>query len=268
MLGHHHVVAGLHRRLLGEAHERHLGMAVDAPRHVGVVHRHRRVAQQLLDDQDVLGVADVGEPGGGDEVADRPHPLHRRAAPLVHLHEAPAVHADAGAGQHEAVRQRAPGPPTTTTASTLERVLALELDGVPVEPGTWPSTSRAVRTSIPRPLNERRTTLTTSLSTPGRICGSASSTVTSLPRSLIIDANSHPMAPPPITATLRGRGHLEHLVGREHHPTDHLEARDGARHRAGGEDHGVAGELGGLAAAPLHHHAAVGLGACRCRRTP
>ena len=92
------------------------------------------------------------------------------------------------------------------TASTSSFVAVAELDrschlrGF----GVWPVTLTPVRTSILRRLNERSTTLTTSLSTPGRICGSASRIVTSAPRSLIIEANSQPMAPPPMTATLAG----------------------------------------------------------------
>src|SRR5439155_8234654 len=70
--------------------------------------------------------------------------------------------------------------------------------------GSWPSTLTPVRTSIPRFLNERATTLTTSASQPGSSFGSASSSVTWVPRSLIIEANSQPMAPPPITATDEG----------------------------------------------------------------
>jgi hypothetical protein len=53
-------------------------------------------------------------------------------------------------------------------------------------------------------LNERSTTEVTSLSQPGRILGSTSSTVTWLPRSDIIDANSQPMAPPPMTTAVPG----------------------------------------------------------------
>ena len=45
-----------------------------------------------------------------------------------------------------------------------------------------------------------------SSSHPGRILGSASSTVTLVPRSVIIEANSHPMAPPPMTAAVAGSG--------------------------------------------------------------
>ena len=53
-------------------------------------------------------------------------------------------------------------------------------------------------------LNERTTTLATSLSRPGRIFGSASRIVTSAPRSANVEANSQPIAPPPITATRFG----------------------------------------------------------------
>ena len=42
------------------------------------------------------------------------------------------------------------------------------------------------------------------MSQPGRILGSASSTVTWAPRSASIDANSQPMAPPPMTTAVPG----------------------------------------------------------------
>ncbi len=57
---------------------------------------------------------------------------------------------------------------------------------------------------MPRFLNERTTTSATSRSHPGRIFGSASKSVTWTPRSDIIEANSQPMAPPPITTTEPG----------------------------------------------------------------
>ena len=53
-------------------------------------------------------------------------------------------------------------------------------------------------------LNERTTTLATSLSSPGRIFGNASRIVTSDPRSANVEANSQPIAPPPMTATRCG----------------------------------------------------------------
>ena len=69
---------------------------------------------------------------------------------------------------------------------------------------------------MPRFLNERATTSTTSLSQPGRSLGSASSMVTWVPRSLIIEANSQPMAPPPITTAEDGQlVEHQHLVGGE-----------------------------------------------------
>ena len=76
-----------------------------------------------------------------------------------------------------------------------------------------------------------------------------------------IEANSQPMAPPPMTAADAGQvGHRQHLVGGEHEAPVDVEAGDRAGHRARGEDHGVALEgldravLGGdldRAAAPV-----------------
>ena len=70
----------------------------------------------------------------------------------------------------------------------------------------WPVTATPVRTSMPRLANCRSTSLVMSSSQPGRILGSASRIVTLVPRSVIIDANSQPMAPPPITAAVGGSG--------------------------------------------------------------
>ena len=53
-------------------------------------------------------------------------------------------------------------------------------------------------------LKLRTTTLATSLSRPGRIFGSASRIVTLAPRSANVEANSQPMAPPPMTAIRAG----------------------------------------------------------------
>ena len=76
---------------------------------------------------------------------------------------------------------------------------------VPVPLGVWPFTVTPVWTLIPRLRNDRATTLTTSRSHPVSSDGRASSTVTWLPRSENIEANSQPMAPPPITAIDAGR---------------------------------------------------------------
>ena len=53
-------------------------------------------------------------------------------------------------------------------------------------------------------LKLRTTTLATSLSRPGRIFGSPSRIVTWAPRSANVEANSQPMAPPPMTAMRAG----------------------------------------------------------------
>ena len=70
--------------------------------------------------------------------------------------------------------------------------------------GVWPCTITPVRMSIFLFLKLRTTTLATSLSSPGRIFGSASRIVTWAPRSANAEANSQPIAPPPMTATRSG----------------------------------------------------------------
>ena len=78
------------------------------------------------------------------------------------------------------------------------------MDG-PDGSGVWPWSCTPVFTSIPRFLKERATVRTMSSSQPLRMVGRASKTVTVVPRSLNSEANSHPMAPPPTTATESGR---------------------------------------------------------------
>ena len=57
---------------------------------------------------------------------------------------------------------------------------------------------------MPRFVNARTTVCATCWSTPVSICGSASRIVTSAPTSTRNDANSQPIAPPPMTATRAG----------------------------------------------------------------
>ena len=57
---------------------------------------------------------------------------------------------------------------------------------------------------MPRFLNARWTTEATSVSHPARIEGRPSRMVTLVPMSASMDANSHPMAPPPMTAAVAG----------------------------------------------------------------
>ena len=71
--------------------------------------------------------------------------------------------------------------------------------------GVCPCRVTPALTSILRFLNDRATVRTTSSSHPLRMVGSASNTVTEVPRSENMEANSHPIAPPPMTATDAGR---------------------------------------------------------------
>ena len=97
--------------------------------------------------------------------------------------------------------------------------------------GVWPAIVTPVRISIPRFLKERPTTLATSVSHPVRIAGSASRIVTVVPMSASSDANSHPMAPPPMTAAVDGkRREVQELVGSDDDFAVDVEARRRARH--------------------------------------
>ena len=64
------------------------------------------LAERLLDDEDRLGVADVGELRGVDQVADRVDAVLAGAAELVDHDEAPLVDLDAGAVEPELVGER------------------------------------------------------------------------------------------------------------------------------------------------------------------
>ena len=70
---------------------------------------------------------------------------------------------------------------------------------------------------MPRFANARATVCATCWSTPARICGSTSRSVTSAPTSTRNDANSQPIAPPPIDRDARRHlVELEHVVRGEH----------------------------------------------------
>ena len=120
---------------------------------------------------------------------------------------------------------------------------------------------------MPRFLNDRSDHLATSLSQPGRIFGSASRIVTFVPRSAIIDANSQPMAPPPITTAEPGSWSSDkHLVARDHELAVDLEAGDRPRHRAGREDDASPRELDVARLAAVTRTRACPAAACPCPR--
>ena len=108
----HHVESGLAGRLLGKSGEGHLRMAVDAPRHLGVVDRDHRISQDLIDDHDGLGETDVGQGGSVDQVAGREHPGFSGLHVLVDLDEASRIDAHLGAFQPQIGPTAAAGPPT------------------------------------------------------------------------------------------------------------------------------------------------------------
>ena len=93
--------------LLAGTGEGDLGVAVDRPRHPVVLHRRGGLAEGLLDDEDRLGVADVGQLRRVDEVADGVDAVLAGAAELVDDDEAAVVDLDAGAVEAEPVGERA-----------------------------------------------------------------------------------------------------------------------------------------------------------------
>ena len=91
---------------------------------------------------------------------------------------------------------------TASTSSFSPSPNETTVDPLPV--GVWPVTATPVLIAIFFFPNERTTTFARSASRPGRIFGKPSKMVTSAPRSTNADANSHPIAPPPITAMRAG----------------------------------------------------------------
>ena len=96
---------------------------------------------------------------------------------------------------------------------TLTTILSTTADCSPFSPShvtlssrapSMPVTRTPTWTFTPRFLNDRATTAPASASVMGRMRGSASSSVTSLPTSTSIDANSAPITPPPMIATRGG----------------------------------------------------------------
>ena len=175
---------GVQGALLGHAHEGHLRVAVDGPGHLAVVDRDGPLAEDLLDDEDRLGEADVGQlrrRRRGRRRRTRPRPSCASTRPRVH---SPARRA----------RRRCPSASSPSESGRLpdrhDDRLDLELLAVAeARPRCGRRSARGrctttpVRTVIPRLVNDRTTTLATSWSQPGRIFGSASSKVTCTPRS-------------------------------------------------------------------------------------
>ena len=149
--------------------------------------------------------ADVCELRGVDEVADREHAGLAGAAVLVDLDEAAVGDLDRRCPRARAGPRYGRRPTDTTTASTSRFSPSPKWTTVPPLPfGVWPITLTPVLMSMFFFLKLRTTTLARSLSSPGRIFGRPSRIVTCAPRSANVLANSHPIAPPPMTAIRSG----------------------------------------------------------------
>ena len=236
VLRHDHVVAGGLGGLLAGSGPRHLGVAVDRPRHPVVLHGQRRLAERLLDAQDRLGVADVGQLRRVDQVTDRVDAVLAGAAHLVDHDEAALVDLHAGAVEAELVGERAPADRHDHGVDLDRLALAERHRRAAVSFGVWPVTMTPVRMSIFLRLNDRTTTLATSVSRPGRIFGQAledrdlGTEVGERRRELAADR--------PAADDGHARRHvveIEHLVARHDRPAA-LEVGDQPGHRAGGED--------------------------------
>ena len=112
---------------------------------------------------------------------------------------------------------------------------------------SWPSTVTPVRTVMPRFLNERTTTSTTSASQPGQQLGQGLEE-----GDLAAEVAQHggELAADGAAADDRGRRRqlveLQHVVGGQDRLAVGLEAGDGAGHRAGGQDDVRAVQLGAV----------------------
>src|SRR6266508_5980922 len=102
VLRHDDVEPGVLGRRLRQPGVGDLRVAVDAHGHPVVIDGYRVLAQDVLDGDDGLGVADVGQARRVDDVADRPHGIGAGAAALVDDHEA-AIDLDADALEPETV---------------------------------------------------------------------------------------------------------------------------------------------------------------------
>ena len=78
--------------------------------------------------------------------------------------------------------------------------------------GVWPFTITPVLMSMPRRPKDWTTTAVTSSSTPGRMVGKGLEDGHRVPRSASMEANSQPIAPPPITAATPELLEVEDLV--------------------------------------------------------
>ena len=139
-----------------------------------------------------------------DDVADRVDAVDARAHVAVDDDEAALVDLDARARRARCSRSAAGGRRDTTTLSTGELLLAvLALEAHRADRRRSRATCTPVCTLMPRFVNARTTVCATCWSTPARTCGSASRIVTSAPTSTRNDANSQPIAPPPIDRDAR-----------------------------------------------------------------
>ena len=125
-------------------------MAVDGPRHPGVVDRDHRLAQDASDDHDPLGEADVGQLGCPATTSPTAHtPSAARAHGSVGDHEAPVVHHDPGPGGHQALGA---GPAADRDHHGVdgELLAVVEVTTVP-----WPDGIRGVALEPRRPPSRR-----------------------------------------------------------------------------------------------------------------
>jgi hypothetical protein len=122
------VDAGRLARVLARPGPGDLRVAVDRPGDAVVHDRHRRLAEQMLDHEHRLGVADVRQLGGVDEVADGVDARLTGAAVLVDDDEAAVVDLDLRALEPQLVRERATADRHDARVD-LERLVIAEVDG-------------------------------------------------------------------------------------------------------------------------------------------
>jgi hypothetical protein len=200
VLGDHDVVSGLLGRLLRQPREADLGVAVDRPRHLLVVDGIASSPRKLLHDENALGVADVGK--GGVLITS---PTANTPSSSVRQYSSTSTKPLSSSPTFVPSRPRLQSGRRPTDITIVSTVIESSLSLSVVPPlARLVTLDPHAGAHVDASLLERAGDDVGDVAVdPGRSLGRASSSVTWVPRSLIIDANSQPMAPPPITAPTR-----------------------------------------------------------------
>ena len=239
--------------------EAHLGMAVDAPGDVRVVDGHRVLAEQVADGEHALGEAHMRERGCGDEVAHRPHAGLGGAAAFVDDHVT-AVGDLHGGALDEAVRV---GAATDRDHDHVDR------DGLTLAERHRGATGELELVALH--LYAGAHVDAALLERPQHHSGDVLVATGQDLRQRLEDGHRRAevghhrceLATDGAAADDHGTGRQglqrQQLVGGDDRGAVDIEAGDGARHRAGGEDHVGAAQFHVAGGAAAHAHDVVGV---------